>query len=228
MLVLFDIDDTLLDHTAAVHDAVAVLHSAIPSDAPLADFQAAWAVAMKTHFPRFLAGILTYEEQRRARLRQTVAPAVSDTEADELFAIYFAAYEAKWALFPDVVPCLDGLGDRRLGVISNGQSAEQRRKLASTGIAERFELVHISDACGAPKPSRDIFLGACQAAGVAPDNAVYVGDLYETDAVGAREAGLRGIWLDRTGARTAEHAPPILGALTGLAELLREVPYNGR
>jgi putative hydrolase of the HAD superfamily len=222
MLVLFDIDDTLLDHTAAVRAGVAVLHSTVRLDTPLPDFHAAWVLAMKAHFPRFLAGALTYEEQRRARIRQTVAATLSDVEADDLFATYFAAYEAKWTLFPDVVACLDGLVDCRLGVISNGQSAEQRRKLVSTGIVERFEIVHISDACRAPKPSSEIFLGACRAAGTAPDEAIYVGDLYETDAVGARRAGLRGVWLDRTGARTPEHVPPAISGLTELAPLLRD------
>lgn len=226
MLLLFDIDDTLLDHSAAVRAGVATLHAACRPAAPLPAFEAAWVDAMKAHFPRFLAGILTYEEQRRARIRQTIAPTLSDLDADELFAVYFAQYEAKWALFPDVAPCLDELGDHRLGIVSNGQSVEQRRKLILTGIVDRFEIVHISDACGAAKPSSEIFLGACSATGTTPGDAIYVGDLYETDALGARRAGLRGVWLDRAGARTAGHESPTIRGLSELASVVRAVPYT--
>lgn len=228
MLVLFDIDDTLLDHSTAVRAGVATLHAACRPAVPLPAFEAAWVRAMKTYFPRFLAGILPYEEQRRARMRETIASALSDREADELFAVYFAEYQSSWALFPDVEACLDELSDYRLGIISNGHSDEQRRKLVVTGILDRFETVHISDACGAAKPSPQIFLGACSATDTAPDSALYVGDLYEIDALGARRAGLRGVWLDRAGTRTPSHEPPTIRGLAELPSLVRAVPQNDR
>jgi putative hydrolase of the HAD superfamily len=221
MLVLFDIDDTLLDYSAAVRAGVAALHAAGPSLAPLPAFEVAWISAMREHYPRFLAGTLTYGEQRRARIRQTIAPTLSDREADELFAVYFAAYEANWALFPDVVACLDELREFRLGIISNGQSEEQRRKLMATGIIDRFEVLQISDACGAAKPSSEIFISACSAVGIKPENAFYIGDLYETDALGARRAGLQGVWLDRAGTGRLDDEPPIIRSLAELRPLLR-------
>jgi putative hydrolase of the HAD superfamily len=221
MLVLFDIDDTLLDHSAAVRAGVAMLRATCRPTAALPAFEATWVDAMKAHFPRFLAGTLTYEEQRRARIRQTIAPTLSDRDADDLFAVYFAQYEAAWALFPDVVPCLDALADHRLGIVSNGQTGEQRRKLTLTGMIDRFEIVQISDACRTAKPAAEIFLDACSAAVTTPANAIYVGDLYETDAVGARRAGLRGVWLDRTRDLTTVNEPPIIHGLSELPSFVR-------
>jgi FMN phosphatase YigB (HAD superfamily) len=40
-----------------------------------------------------------------------------------------------------VGPCLERLNSYRLGVISNGQTVQQRLKLARTGIADRFESI---------------------------------------------------------------------------------------
>lgn len=220
MLILFDIDDTLVDHSSAARAGVTSLHAAIRPPAPLPEFLAAWHAAMREHFPRYLSGDISYEAQRRARIRQTVSADLSDDDADALIADYFRVYEAHWALFPDVLSCLDALAKHRLGIISNGHGGEQRSKLERTGIAERFEAVHISSDCGQPKPAVEIFHLACRAAGVAVDEAVYVGDLYEIDALGARRAGLKGVWLDRNHARGSDHRLPIIGGLGELADLV--------
>jgi putative hydrolase of the HAD superfamily len=50
---------------------------------------------------------------------------------------------------------------------------------------------------GAAKPDARIFEHACRLLGVHPRDAVYVGDRFETDALGAAGAGLTGVWLDR-------------------------------
>jgi putative hydrolase of the HAD superfamily len=220
-LVLFDIDDTLIDHSSAVAAGVSSLYAAIHPVVSQPAFLATWHEAMRQQFPRYLSGELTYQDQRRARLRQTVSLELTDAQADELFDDYARAYEAHWALFSDVVSCLDGLTEHRLGIISNGYGFEQRRKLERTGIAERFETIHISSECGQPKPAAEIFHRACRDAGVAWRDAVYIGDAYETDALGARRAGLHGVWLDRTQSRRADHESPVICGLGELADLLR-------
>lgn len=220
MFVLFDIDDTLIDHTSAVSAGVASLYTAIRPEAPLPAFLTSWHDAMRQHFPRYLNGEISYEDQRRARVRQTVNASLTDAEIDELFTRYSHAYEAHWQLFPDVLSCLDDLSEHRLGIISNGNGVEQRSKLERTGIADRFEAIHISNECGHAKPAAEIFHRACRVARVGVEDAVYVGDLYETDALGARRAGLLGVWLDRKRSRRADHAAPVIGGLGELRDVL--------
>jgi len=221
MLVLFDIDDTLIDHSAAVRHGVTALFEQIRPAEHASAFHASWVAAMKMYFPRYLARELSYQDHRRARMRQSVGTHLSDAQADELFDVYFRVYETKWSLFSDVLPCLDELDGHRLGIISNGNGAEQRSKLERTGIADRFEFVHISDDCGHAKPAAEIFLRACTMAGVAPQDAMYIGDLYEIDAIGARAAGLHGVWLNRDATQDREHAPPTIRGLDELPSLVR-------
>ena len=224
MLVLFDIDDTLIDHSTAVRAGVAALHAEVRPATPLAAFHAAWVDAMKEHFPKFLRGDLTYDEQRRARLRQTIDARLTDAEADALFPVYFRAYEAGWSLFPDVLACLESLAGHSLGIISNGNSSEQRAKLACTGITDRFDVIHISDECGHAKPAAEIFHRACRSGDVSVRDAIYVGDLYEIDAVGARQAGLHGVWLNRGAAAGHGRMPPMIGGLSELLSFLESLP----
>jgi putative hydrolase of the HAD superfamily len=221
MLVLFDIDDTLIDHSAAVRDGVTALHEHVRPAEEASAFHASWVVAMKTYFPRFLSRELSYQDQRRARMRHTVGAQLSDAQADELFDVYFRVYESRWSLYPDVLPSLAELSGHRLGIISNGNGVEQRSKLARTGIADRFEFVHISDECSHAKPAAEIFLRACTMAGVAPRDAIYVGDLYEIDAIGSRAAGLHGVWLNRDTTHDRDYAPPMIRGLDELPSVVR-------
>lgn len=91
---------------------------------------------------------------------------------------------------------LDALKDAglRLGVISNadGRVAEY---LATAGLADCFEIVVDSAIEGVEKPDPRIFQIACERMGVPPEAAVYVGDTYEVDVLGARAAGIRAILL---------------------------------
>ena len=216
MLILFDIDDTLVDHSSAFRAATLALHQQAGVSAAMDDFFATWAVAHRRHFDRYLVGELSYAQQGRARIRDAIDPGASDQTADAMFATYIASYEEAWRLFPDVIPCLDSLREHQLGVISNGQAHQQRKKLDRTEIADRFGCVVISEECGHAKPAAEIFLRACSAAGVSPQRTIYVGDLYDLDAEAARRAGLVGVWLDRLGQGTADQRPPRICSLDDL------------
>jgi putative hydrolase of the HAD superfamily len=221
MVIFFDIDDTLVDHGSAIRAAVETLHRTVVVNISLEEFFLVWTSALKRHFDRYLAGELSYESQRRARVHETIDPTMSDEAADRVFATYLASYEAHWRLFPDVLPCLERLARYRLGVISNGQAAQQRSKLQRTGILDRFDGVLISEECGCAKPNAAIFHRACSMVEESPQQSVYVGDLYDVDAVAARAAGLTGIWLDRAGRVSVKHAPPMIHSLAQLEEAMK-------
>jgi len=112
----------------------------------------------------------------------------------------------------------------RLGVVSNGDGRAEEALIA-LDLRRHFELVVDSQLVGVEKPDPRIFAVALEAMGVAPSEALYVGDLYEIDVVGARRAGLDVILLDprgrhrgrdvRTAATIAEVAELILGGDQG-------------
>ena len=213
MLILFDLDDTLMDDGAAERSAATHLYNNVETPLSVEEFVSKWSGTLRRHFDRYLAGELSFQGQRRERVREMIDPSLADEIADRIFADYHAQYEAGWTLFPDAAPCLDGLSGFRLGVITNGQGDQQRRKLVRTGILDRFECVLISGECGCSKPDPAIFVRACASVGELPENSVYVGDRYDIDAQAARRAGLHGIWLDRKRTANASHTPPIVGSL---------------
>jgi putative hydrolase of the HAD superfamily len=96
---------------------------------------------------------------------------------------------------------------------SNGSVASI---LESVGLARYLDFVIDSGKVGVEKPDPRIFRLAAERAGVAPEDAVYIGDLYSVDVVGARAAGLDAILLDPGacwGARDCPAAPDVLAAV---------------
>jgi putative hydrolase of the HAD superfamily len=78
------------------------------------------------------------------------------------------------------------------------------------------DAVVASAAVGAAKPDPAIFAAALDRLGVAPADAVHVGDSLEHDVAGARASGLRAVLLRRDGGRGPADVPVI----ASLAELV--------
>jgi HAD superfamily hydrolase (TIGR01509 family) len=81
-----------------------------------------------------------------------------------------------------------------LGVVSNSEGRVEQA-LAAAGLREYFDVVVDSGKIGFEKPDPRIFHAALTALGVTPEEALYVGDLYEVDVVGARSAGMEAVLL---------------------------------
>jgi HAD superfamily hydrolase (TIGR01509 family) len=84
----------------------------------------------------------------------------------------------------------------KLAVVSNSDGRVEQA-LEAAGLRQYFDVVIDSALVGVEKPDPRIFHAALDALGVAPDEALYVGDLYEVDVVGARAAGLDAVLLGK-------------------------------
>lgn len=92
----------------------------------------------------------------------------------------------------------------RLGVVSNSDGRVDEA-LEAAGLRSYFDVVVDSTLAGVEKPDPAIFRPALAALGVPAGAALYVGDLYEVDVIGARAAGLAAVLLLPAG------APPRVG-----------------
>lgn len=229
-VVLFDLDDTLFAHRESVEAGIAAHRSTLGGALAAADRAAEfirWNALEEQHYHRYLAGEVDFQGQRRARARDFVAHhgvvIPDDADADAWYDAYLVHYEATWMLHDDVTGCLEELRPARFGIITNGHLPAQVAKIEAVGLSPWIEHVIASGEIGVAKPDRRIFEVACAAYGVAPADAVYVGDRLHTDAIGAASAGLRGVWIDRHGLATtgalAEAAAEGIPVIRSLAEL---------
>jgi putative hydrolase of the HAD superfamily len=217
--VLWDIDDTIFDYATAsrsgmrAHLAIEGLPRAYDSLEAALD---SWDEVTAYHWARFSAGETDWHGQRRDRVRSFLGEGMSDEDADAWFERHIAHYEAAWSLFPDTLPVLDVLADEyRHAILSNSSLHNQERKLRILGVRDRFEALLCAAELGIAKPEAAAFHAGCEALGLPPGEVVYVGDQPDIDARGADEAGLKGVWLDRSGTG----GRPELIRITGLDQL---------
>lgn len=219
--VIFDLDDTLFNHVRSVRRALSDWLPALgAASSPF--LVRAWFEVETRHFETWRAGLISFDEQRRRRLRDFLPliggpVGLSDSDLDAAFAGYLHFYEQSWVAFDDVRPVLDSLAAQQvaIAVLTNGNAAQQHAKVAAIGLEDVVAAVLTSEELGFAKPAPQTYLAACQLLGVDPGRAVHVGDRHDIDVLAARAAGLRALHLDRNDRR---QEPPE-GRITTLHEL---------
>ena len=141
-------------------------------------------------------------------LRRTVLGKISEAAGygtnmvDDAFAI-FNQERNNVDIYPDVLPALSTLGrSYTLIAVTNGNA-----NLATIGLRDMFDDVVSAATAGAAKPARRIFDVAVRAGGAAPHETLHVGDHPEHDVDGARQAGLRSVWVNRNGDAWPDELP---------------------
>jgi putative hydrolase of the HAD superfamily len=176
--------------------------------------------AFRTAPPLAFADAAASERANRERAwwRDVVAVALGvppthpriDAAFEALYAHFAHAYA--WHVHLDVLPALEALRARRLrtAVVSNFDG-RLPGLLDELGLGRWLDAVVWSSDVGVAKPAPAIFLEAVRRLGVAPAEAVHVGDDPDADVAGAKRAGMRVIHLDRSG-----QSPNALTSLDGL------------
>jgi putative hydrolase of the HAD superfamily len=223
-MIFFDIDRTLINHQHAQDAAVKLFWQKFSVLLPYSpgEFGKHWQAVMEKHFATFTRGEITFIEHRRRRIREIFQAEsyLADDETDKRFAIYLQHYEKNWALFDDVLSCLNALSNRKLGIISNGNIEQQTKKLYQTKILDKFDTIVISEEIGVSKPKPEIFLIACLRAGVKTQQCIYVGDSLQNDALAAEAVGMKGIWLNRQDLSSSKVRLPVIKNLNQLVTVV--------
>ncbi len=216
--VIFDLDGTLFDRDTSVRRLVGAQYDA---------YAAALAHVTKPAFvTRFMALDARGYVKKDVVYQQLVEEfAVRAVSAAELVGYFFAHYHRHCVPFPGLLEVLADLHGQglRLGVITNGGMAFQLNTIRALGIESYFTAVLTSEAEGIKKPDPGIFHRAVARLGVEADESLFVGDHPVVDVMGARNAGLKGIWK-----RDDYWEPPVEadGVIDGLYELAVSIHKN--
>ncbi len=202
--IIFDLDNTLLDYDRCELDAMqrTCKDYGLFVDQPDA-WESFWHVYRGNSFKYwtdFVNGGETksIHEVLRYAFRDSLAP--TDIAHDALGAAY-------WAYFCKVIHWEDGaeqlLADLRgrfdLGLITNGISESQRKRLLAGGIHAMFRSIIISDEVNCRKPQQEIFELALRELDAKPREVLFVGDSLEDDYQGALRSGVDFCYYNKHG-----------------------------
>ena len=206
-LVVFDLDDTLLDHRAAERAALADvhrLHDAHLGPHDLGHLQATYHACNVPLWRDFGAGRITSADLKRLRSERLLeALGCEGLDADTFSDDYLARYAEHWRWADGARAAFHAVADALpVGVLTNGFSEQQRSKLEKLPeIAERAAFVVISEEVGVMKPDPALFDHVLEVAsgalgtGLEARDVLYVGDSYHSDVLGGTGAGWPVAWL---------------------------------
>lgn len=102
------------------------------------------------------------------------------------FAITFTGIEEVLALLKQKY---------KLALVTNGNDQSQRQKVKNTHLEAYFDVILTSGQVGKKKPAPDIYEAALDALDVSSDEALFVGDTFSTDLIGAYRLGIQTVWI---------------------------------
>jgi len=184
-------------------------------------------VRKKLDTPRELAGLI--DQQRSSRYYEMLLAQAGVTlplsQAAELALAnlrHYHATENLWEYVPEFVPpALVEL--RRMGlklVVVSNANGTLVRAFHRLGLAPLVDVMLDSHEVGIEKPDRRLFDTALERSGADRSTTIHVGDFYNIDVVGARNAGLQAILVDQAGLY-ADADCPCIASIAELPALVR-------
>ena len=195
--LFFDLDHTLWDTDRNALESLHEIYNEIklPTDnLPLfEDFYKTYKSHNEKLWGLYSENKIGKEAVRINRFRYTLEDfKIYDYKLAELFADEFIKRTPlKQHLMCDTIFVLDQLSLKySMSIITNGFSESQQTKLSASGIQKYFDHVFISEEVGFNKPDPRIFTHALTITATSIDDAIMIGDTYETDVIGACAAGI--------------------------------------
>jgi putative hydrolase of the HAD superfamily len=112
---------------------------------------------------------------------------------------------------PEVLQRIATVTDLKIGVITEGLEIKQAEKLVRLHLLDWIarDAIFISDQIGISKPNTKLYLRACADAGVAPAEAMYVGDHPINDVAPAAAVGMVVVRHRRESGKHAREEGPV-------------------
>jgi len=135
-----------------------------------------------------------------------ISPDLISRLPDPVILDIMRAYSDSFFVHPpiphtDMHSVLKGARDMglKIGLISNTgmtPGVAFRRFLEENGVLHLFDILTFSDEVKLSKPAPEIFTMTLRSLDATPDQTVHVGDHVENDVVGAKQCGLKTIWIE--------------------------------
>lgn len=191
--VLFDLDNTIYDYTAANDHAYSVLRLVFKDRFGISssEFDAHFRLARDA--TKAQLGAVASSHSRLLYMQNLLEAMGLGSQvmlALELEQIYWRELLSKAEVFPKIYDVLDELRKKKIpiGCVTDLTSAIQFRKIIYFGLEKYFDVIVTSEESGKDKPHSASFLLAKQKLGDVPGGFWMVGDDIEKDMEGSKKA----------------------------------------
>ena len=200
--IIFDVDDTLYDQAQSFHKTVRKLFQEPFSDEEIDQLYKASRKYSEILFDQSEAGEISPFEWQTGRIMAACKDfnIPIDTEKATIFHETYVTEQKNITLFPEVEELLNLLykEGKQLGILTNGEEKHQAMKIKQLSLSRWIptKMTFISGTIGHAKPKREVFDYIEQKLNLDPTKTVYIGDNFEKDIIGAKQAGWQAIWMN--------------------------------
>ncbi len=203
--ILFDLDDTIIQHSNADEAWRAVLGGLSErfDGHRIEDVHRAITARSRWFWSdpdRHRMGRLDNLWSSRQIIGQALVEIKIDDPqlVDEIGSAYRAHREASTKLFPGATETVQRFREMgaRVGLITNGGQDVQRRKIEKFALEPLFDFILIEGEFGVGKPDERVYLHVLKEFGAQPKDAWMVGDNLEWEVAAPQKLGMAGIWVD--------------------------------
>jgi len=207
--VFFDLDHTLWDFDRNSALAFENVFRKNKIEVSLPDFLKEYEPINLIYWKKYRDETVTKEQLRRGRLTDTFdifKMKFSLEIIDILATSYIEELPVNNHLLLDTVEILEYLVPKyNLHIITNGFQEVQYLKLNNSGIKKYFSTITTSEEVGSKKPHPVIFENALKKACVSPQKSIMIGDSFEADIIGAKNAGMNTLFFNYRNENVAEN-----------------------
>lgn len=204
--VLFDLDDTLYDRDKSQREILRVIVREFPDVFTGMDEERmvdAFIDSDRVAVQKYNAGD-HIDEVRIGRTKNFLKilglSEKGEDHVDEITAMYLNVYPTLNVPIEGSKSVLENLAEKfQLGLVSNGSLEVQFQKLNTLNIKNIFDCIVLSEEVGIRKPDPRIFLKAAYSLARKPKECLHIGDSYDADILGAKNAGIRACWFNPHG-----------------------------
>lgn len=197
--VYFDLDNTLLDHTAAERDAHRDIFRTFSEfqGVTLEEWLSTYKEINKNLWLQYQKGEVDRFELHRARFRESMTQLrIPAGRSEEIGTAYMDVYRQYWRWVPGAEEALATVAEKYpVGFITNGFKETQQKKIDVLNLSRFSDTFIISEDVGVMKPHPKVFEVATRMSAFEPGQILYVGDSYSSDIVGGKNAGWRTAWF---------------------------------
>lgn len=230
--VLFDLDDTLVDHTYGLEQALIGLSGwrEATKSVSLQKLKLLWAEHFSYYWPLVVGRKMTLYESRFQRIDgvlKALGCEVTEEERHAMTEKYADDYLMNIRLIDGAREMLQKLKESGyvVGIITNTTAEMVREKISRTGIGNHVDFTVSAETVGAQKPDPVIFLEALKISRSDPERTVFIGDSIQADIKGALKAGIKPVWFNRSGQKWTEtgFSVPVINDYNPVENVIRIV-----
>lgn len=198
--IFFDLDHTLWDFEKNSDLAFKTIFKKHTLNVEFEKFANYYRPINQKYWKLFREEKVSKSELRYGRLKETFTKIkfnVSDDIINSLAVDYIEVLPNNNHLFDGAIETLKYLQNTyKLHIITNGFNEVQYQKLENSGIKSYFNKIITSEAAGVKKPNPKIFNFALEKAKALSNESIMIGDNWEADIMGAKNAGLDVIYFN--------------------------------